>query len=445
MCPMDNAPASAIVPAMTERADIAILGGGLVGPVTALTLSELGFDVVLIDRLSEADRRDPGFDGRAYAVALGSERLLSALGLWSGLIGEAQDITRIEVSDSVMPGRAAPALLHFDPLETGPGRVGTILEDRFLRRALLDAIGNATGIRHIAPASFASAEFRPGETILRLDNGRTIAARLAIAADGRGSPLAEIAGIRRIGWGYDQTGLVSAIEHDGPHHGVAHQSFFAGGPFAMLPLPGPRSSLVWSERRAEAERLMALPETAFEAELQIRTGGRLGRVKLAAPRRAHPLGLSLAARYVSDRLALVGDAAHGVHPIAGQGFNLGLRDVAALAEVLVEAGRIGEDIGSRAVLERYQRWRRFDASAMALGMDALNRLFSTESRPVAAIRDAGLALVNRLAPARRRFMAEATGQSGRVPRCCAAPSHKTYPGSLRASSMSMIGMPSRIG
>ncbi len=217
-------------------------------------------------------------------------------------------------------------------------------------------------------------------------------------------------------WDYGQTGLVNAIEHERAHVGVAHQSFFAGGPFAVLPLPGNRSSLVWSEATREAERLMALDDAAFTAEVAARVGPRLGRIALAGRRWAYPLDLSLAERYAVPRLALAGDAAHGVHPIAGQGLNIGLRDVAALAEVLVGAARIGEDIGSGVVLERYQQWRRFDATLMALGMDGLNRLFSNRNPVLALARDAGLAAVGRLVGLRRLLMREAAGIEGDVPR-----------------------------
>jgi len=395
-----------------ERFDIVIVGGGLVGPALALALAGPGFRVAVIDRESAERRAEPEFDGRAYAIALGSARLLGALGLWPGLEPKAEPIRDIEVDDGLPSG--AP-LLHFDPAETDEGRVGWILEDRWLRGALLAAMDRA-GIAQLAPAEVAETTFDPARATIRLGDGALLAAPLLVAADGRRSALAEAAGIRRLRWAYDQTGLVNAISHTLPHNGVAHQSFFPGGPFAVLPLPGDRSSLVWSERTAEAGRLMALDDAAFTAEVAARIGGRLGEIALAGRRWAYPLDLTLAERYVAPRLALAGDAAHGVHPIAGQGLNIGLRDVAALAEVLVGAARIGEDIGSELVLERYQRWRRFDATALALGMDALNRLFSNRNPALKLARDAGLRAVNRLGPLRRAFMREAAGVAGEVPR-----------------------------
>jgi 2-octaprenyl-6-methoxyphenol hydroxylase len=278
------------------------------------------------------------------------------------------------------------------------------------------ATAAAEGITELAPAAIAGIDYDSTGAVVRLEDGRRLAAPLVVACDGRRSPVAAAAGIRRLRWSYGQTGLVNAIAHELPHRGVAHQSFFPGGPFAVLPLPGNRSSLVWSERTAEAERLQALDDATFTAEIAARIGDRLGRIELIGRRWAYPLDLTLAERYVAPRLALAGDAAHGVHPIAGQGMNIGLRDVAALAEVLVEAARIGEDIGAPMVLERYQSWRRFDATALALGMDAMNRLFSNRDPALRLARDAGLAAVNRMGWLRRAFMREAAGMTGAVPR-----------------------------
>jgi len=394
-----------------ERVDVAILGGGLIGLALAEVLAGAGFAVAVIDRVARQCRAEQGFDARAYAVALGSERLLTATGIWPRVREHAQPISEIRVSD----GAAAPVLLHFDPRATEAGRVGWILEDRFLRGALLEAMAES-GVREIAPATLERVEFGPGPARLRLSDGSCLSAKLAVAADGRGSALARAARVGRIGWRYGQTGLVNAIAHERPHHGVAHQSFFPGGPFAVLPLTGDCASLVWSERAARAEALQRLDDAAFTAEIGRRIGLRLGRIRLLGPRRSFPLDLSLANRYAAPRLALVGDAAHGVHPIAGQGMNMGLRDVAALAEVLVTAARRGEDIGALDVLERYQRWRRFDATVMALGMDALNRLFSNHNPVLAVLRRAGLGAVDALPGVTRMLMREATGQAGEVPK-----------------------------
>ncbi len=350
-----------------------VIGGGLIGPALALALARPGFRVTVLDRVATERRAEPDFDGRAYAVALGSARLMQALGVWGAIEEQAEPIRDIHVAEGVPEGLP---LLHFDPRELDEGRVGWIVEDRWLRGALLAAMAAADGIAQLAPVEVAGIDYGSAGATVRLADGNTLTAPLVIACDGRRSAVAKAAGIRRLRWGYDQTGLVNAIAHELPHQGLAHQSFFPGGPFAVLPLPGNRSSLVWSEQTAEAERLQALDDAAFTAEIAARIGPRLGRIELAGRRWAYPLDLTLAQRYVAPRLALAGDSAHGIHPIAGQGLNIGLRDVAALAEVLVEAARIGEDTGAVNVLERYQRWRRFDATSLALGMDALNRLSS---------------------------------------------------------------------
>ena len=391
--------------------DIAIVGGGLIGPSMALVLQGAGFEVVLVDRHPVESRQAPDFDGRAYAVSLASQRLMDQIGIWSGIDPQAEPILDIHVSQ----GGAPDPQLHFDPRELDEGRFGWIVEDRWLRRALLDRIAER-GIPHRAPSEVVTAEMNGPAARITLSDGSEIKASLIIAADGRKSRLARQAGIRRIGWSYAQSGLVNAIEHERAHHGIAHQSFFPGGPFAVLPLPGNRSSLVWSERRGEADRLSRLSDPEFTEEIAHRIGGRLGKISLAGRRWSYPLDLTLADRFVADRLALVGDAAHGVHPIAGQGMNLGLRDVAALAEVLTDASRLGEDIGTLPVLERYQRWRRFDTTVMALGMDGLNRLFSNDIQPLNLLRSAGLRLVDNWDGLRRGFMRQAIGAEGDIPR-----------------------------
>jgi 2-octaprenyl-6-methoxyphenol hydroxylase len=399
------------------RTDMIIIGGGLIGPALALALARPGFRIAIVDRVAAERRAEPDSDGRAYAIAYGSARLLRTLGVWGAVEDKAQEIRDIHVDEGI-PGGVP--LLHFDPRELDEGRVGWIVEDRWLRGALLAAMDEAEGITQLAPVEVAGVDYDGTGATVRLAGGRALSAPLIIACDGRRSTVAEAAGIRRLRWGYAQTGLVNAIAHELPHEGLAHQSFFPGGPFAVLPLPddgaGNRSSLVWSERTAEAERLQALDDAAFTAEIAARIGPRLGRIELVGRRWAYPLDLTLAERYVAPRLVLAGDAAHGIHPIAGQGLNIGLRDVAAMAEVLVEAARIGEDIGAANVLERYQRWRRFDATSLALGMDALNRLFSNDNPTARLARNAGLTAVNRIGGLRRAFMREAAGVEGDVPR-----------------------------
>ncbi len=403
-----------IVKPVADRFDTVVLGGGLVGSALALALARHGIESALLDPLPAEVRADPEFDGRAYAVAPGSANLLRALGIWDGVGRHAEPVRRISVADRA-DGPLPAAALHFDPAEGDQETLGWILEDRFLRGALLRAVANAPGIEHRAPARSDAVRLAPTGAEVDLA-GETLRSALVLACDGRRSATARAAGIGYLSWDYPQTGLVCAIEHERPHGGEAHQAFFAGGPFAQLPLPGNRSSIVWSEAKARADEIAALDDAAYTAEIARRLGGRLGEVRLAGRRWAYPLGLALATCYARPRLAVAGDAAHGVHPIAGQGLNMGLRDVAALTEVLVEAARRGEDIGALDVLRRYERWRRFDATAMTLGMDGLNRLFSTGVGPAQALRNAGLHMVARLAPARRFFMSEAAGLSGDVPR-----------------------------
>lgn len=395
----------------SEIHDIAILGGGTVGATLALVLAAEGLRTVLIDRVPAGTRAAAGFDGRAYAIALGSQRVLAHAGVWPAIAARAQPIRDIRVGE----GAGSPSLIHFDPAASETGAVGWIVEDHDLRSALAGRILD-THLPQVAPAGLVSATFGPGPGVLRLDDGEEIRARLLVAADGRRSALARAAGIGRVGWSYRQTGLVAAIAHEADHEGLAHQSFFPGGPFAVLPMTGRRSSIVWSEREAVAERVMRVPDAAYADMLRDRIGDRLGEVRLIGRRWAYPLSLGLADAYAGPRLVLVGDAAHGVHPIAGQGMNLGLRDVAALAEVVVEAARRGEDIGAAQVTERYSRWRRFDATVTALGMDALNRLFSNAVPVLSTLRRVGMAGVGRLPGATGALMREATGQAGEVPR-----------------------------
>lgn len=396
---------------MTRDLDVVIAGGGLNGPTLALALAQAGLRVAVVDPRPAQTRSGAGFDGRAYSLAIASVRMLRALGLWEGLAPHAQPIHRIMASQG-QPGEGAGRFfLHFDSAELGEGPVGHMLEDRFLHAALTEAMAGT--LTTLPGLSVTGQEAGPAGVTAILSDGRRLAARLLIGADGRGSGTATRAGIRRQGWDYGQTALVASIDHALPHQGIAHQYFMATGPLAILPLPGNRSNIVWSETTANAQAIAALDDAAFLSVLRPRFGDFLGDLSLAGPRFRYPLSLSLAERYVDDRVALVGDAAHGVHPIAGQGLNLGLRDVAALAQVLVDAARRGEDIGSPMVLERYQAWRRPDATGLALGMDAVNRLFATDRAPVPALRGLGMGLVDAIPGLRRGFMRQAAGLSVR--------------------------------
>jgi len=400
---------------MAHDADILIVGGGLNGPCLALALAQAGLSSVVIDALPEDERQGAGFDGRSYALALASVRMLRALGLWDALEDHAQPILQIKASDGRAGEGAAPFFLHFDSAELEEGPMGHMLEDRYLRRALIGAMEAAPLVTH-RPAATVVAQSTEGAARVTLASGEVLTGRVLIGADGRRSGTAARAGIRRTGWDYGQTALVAAIAHEKPHEGIAHQFFMPPGPLAILPLPGNRSSIVWSERHADAKRLMAADDAAFLDHLRPRFGDFLGEISLAGQRYAYPLNLTIANAFVAERLALVGDAAHGVHPIAGQGLNLGLRDVGALAEVLAEAKRRGEDIAAADVLARYQSWRRFDTAALALATDGVNRLFSNDNPALRLVRDIGMGAVSAVPALRRAFMREAAGLTGDVPR-----------------------------
>lgn len=402
--------------AMNRDHDVIVAGGGLNGPALALALAEAGLTVAVIDPRRADLRAGEAFDGRAYALALASQRLLAALGLWRGLAGLAQPILGIRTSDGVPPAGSVPFFLGFDHGELDEGAMGYMLEDRHLYTAVLAAMEAEPRITLIDGQGVVAQEVSPGGVVAVLSDGRRVAGRVLVGCDGRGSGVAARAGIRRTGWGYGQVALVGAIRPERPHDGIAHQVFLPAGPVAILPLTEGRASIVWSEGEASAAAIAAMPDADYAAVLEARIGHITGRVTLAGPRFSYPLSLSLAETYVAPRVALVGDAAHGVHPIAGQGLNLGLRDVAALAQVLAEARRRGEDIGAPDVLERYQRWRRFDATVLALGMDTVNRLFSNGNPVLRAVRGMGMRAVAALPGARRGFIREAAGLSGEVPR-----------------------------
>lgn len=394
---------------MTTDFDIVIAGGGLNGPALALALADAGLSVAVADARPAEARAGDAFDGRAYALALASQRLLAALGLWPELARHAQEIRRVEATQGVPGSGPGPFGLHFDGAEIEEGRLGYMLEDRFLYRALLAAM--AGRVTHLPGVSVTGQQPEAAAIRSTLSDGRALVSRLLVGADGRQSGVARRAGIKRLGRDYGQIALVAAVDHDLPHQGTAHQFFMPGGPLAILPLPGNRSSIVWSEPEASAREIMALSDAQFLEVLRPRFGDFLGEIRLAGPRFCYPLNLTLAERYVAPRVALVGDAAHGVHPVAGQGLNLGLRDVAALAEVLVAARRRGEDIGTDPVLARYQDWRRPDATLLALGMDGVNTLFSNGNPLLRAAREIGMGLVDALPPLRRGFMRQAGGLS----------------------------------
>ncbi|MFN5996630.1 MAG: UbiH/UbiF/VisC/COQ6 family ubiquinone biosynthesis hydroxylase [Paracoccaceae bacterium] len=402
---------------MTWDADILIAGGGLNGPALALALAQGGFRVTVVDARPAPARAEVGFDGRAYALAIASVRLLTVIGVWPQVVNKAQPMLEIKASDGRAGEGAAPFFLHFDAAEIEEGPVGHMLEDRHLYAAFLQAMQAAPGITLLSGETVVAQEVGPSGVTVTLASGRQVTAGLLVGCDGRGSGVAARAGIRRVGWGYGQTALVTAIRHEQDHKGIAHQFFMPSGPLAILPLKGGHhSSIVWSETDETAAAIQALPDTEYLEALRPRFGDFLGEIALAGERFTYPLSLSLAERFVAPRLALVGDAAHGVHPIAGQGLNLGLRDVAALAEVLILARRRGEEPGSPAALDEYQRWRRFDATALALGMDTVNRVFSSDNPILRLGRDLGMGVVNALPGLRRGFMRQAAGLTGELPK-----------------------------
>lgn len=410
---MDNPGTLPILQGM--KTDLIIVGGGLNGPALALAASNAGFSVTIVDALPAATRSLRDFDGRSYALALTSKRLLQGIGIWPDVADHAQPMLEIKVTDGRAGEGAAPWMMHFDHAEIEEGPMGYLVEDRHLRAAFLAAMDASDLITQIDATRVVAQDVGADGVTVTLDNGDTIKGGLLIGSDGRGSGTGARAGIKRIGWGYDQTAVVCAVEHDKPHAGIAHQFFMPNGPLAILPLTGNRSSIVWSETTQCATHLMTLGDAAFLDELRPAFGSFLGQIGLTGARFTYPLGLTLAQTFIADRVALIGDAAHGVHPIAGQGLNAGLRDVAALAQVLTEARARGEDIGGAQTLARYQEWRRFDTTTLALATDTFNRLFSNDNPLLRAARDIGMAAINAAPTLRRGFIREAAGLTGELP------------------------------
>lgn len=398
-----------------QQADVAIVGGGLVGAALGLALAREGLTSVICDAAPLAKAMAPGFDGRGYAVALASRRFLRRLNVWPELEREAQPISDILVSDGRVGEKASPLFLHFDHLELGAEGFGDMLEDHHLRLALLQAARSEPMITYWDEAPLAEWRSGPYGVEIETADGRIARAALAAACDGRESSLRGRAGIGRVLRRYDQVGLVCAVAHEKPHHGVAHEFFLPSGPFAILPLRGDRSTLVWTEKAEMAEALRSVDDRYYLAELRRRFGDFLGEVRLEGRRWAYPLSLSVADAFVAPRLALVGDAARGIHPIAGQGLNYGLRDAAALAETLGDAARRGEDLGELSVLTRYQSWRRPDSVAIAAATDAINQLFSNDIGPLRWARRIGLHGFGQVGPLRRAAMRFAAGDRTDLP------------------------------
>ncbi len=401
---------------MKNTSDILIVGGGLNGPALALALAQTGHSVTVIDALPEGAAEASDFDGRGYALALASQRLLAQVGVWDAVAEHAQPMLEIKVTDGQAGQPPSPFFLHFDCAEIEESPMGFMVEDRFLRRAFNAAIAAEPLITVIRERRVIAQTIEAAAVSVTLDSGEDLHGRLLVGSDGRQSGTAQRAGIKRTGWSYEQTALVCAIDHELPHHGVAHQFFMPPGPLAILPLPGNRSSIVWSESTSTAQAIQALDDQGYLAALRPRFGDFLGEISLAGKRFTYPLNLTVANSFIGARMALVGDAAHGMHPIAGQGLNAGLRDVGALAEVLTGATRRGEDFGSSLVLQRYQEWRRFDTAALVAATDVFNRLFSNNNLLLRLTRDLGMGAVNAMPGLRRSFLREAAGLTGDLPK-----------------------------
>jgi 2-octaprenyl-6-methoxyphenol hydroxylase len=413
------------MPGRDNHIDVLIAGGGFAGLTLAIALRQAlgsGFSVALADPMFGRSHAD---DERASAIVTSVRRLFETLGIWQALAGEAQPILDMAVTDSRLDDAVRPTFLTFGG-EVEPGEpFAHMIENRFLIGALetkgrdLDVDLRATAVANSSSPA-RGGERRGGDDDgwigVTLADGSTVVARLLVAADGARSSIRERAGIAVHGWNYGQSAIVVNVSHERSHEGRAIEHFLPAGPFAILPLKGNRSSIVWTETTAEAKRLVALPDDAFHAELERRFKLHLGDITAVSARRVHPLGFFVARSFTAERIALVGDAAHVIHPIAGQGLNMGLKDVAALAEVIVDAARLGLDPGAASTLERYQRWRRFDTMTMGLATDGLNRLFSNRSDVLRVVRDIGLGLVDRVPNLKHLFIREAAGLVGEVPK-----------------------------
>ncbi len=392
------------------NADVLVVGGGLNGLPFAIAVAAAGLEVVVLEREEPAHLVGAEFDGRVSAIAHASRNLFRSCGVW-GHVKAKEPMLDIRITDG-----PSKFFLHYDHRQLGEEPFGHMVENRHLREALYKRAAEIPTLTIMAPEEYKRITRDGSGVVAALASGGTVRARLVVAADGRNSPLRKQAGIKTVGWSYEQMGIVCTIAHEIPHHGVAQERFLKPGPFAILPMTGNRSSLVWTEPTERAKVIMALPDDEFCREMTERFGDYLGKLNVVGPRWSYPLNLHQAERYTDLRLALIGDAAHGMHPIAGQGLNLGLRDVAALAEVVIDAARLGQDIGGATVLEDYQRWRRFDSMVLLAITDGLNRLFTNDLPPVRLARDLGLAAVNKMPKLKGVFMEHARGTVGKMPR-----------------------------
>jgi len=403
----------------TQRFDLIINGGGFVGLMLACGLAKSApgtFRIAVIERIPLETARAEAFDGRTVALIAAAKNMMDALGLWERIAAEAEPVTNIDITDTPLDLPVRSSVLHFDTILSFDEPAAFVVENTVLRRALLDAVAEIPEITLIAPDSITTADIGISNATVTLESGRKLVANLLIAADGRRSVLSKLAGFKTLELDSGQTGLVVTVAHEKPHEGRAIQHFLPSGPFAILPMTHNRSSLVWTEKAEDAKRIAALDNDAILAEIEKRMGGVFGKLTMASKLYAYPLLLTLARSFVKPRIALVGDAAHGLHWIAGQGLNHGLKDVAALIEVLVEAARLGMDVGDLMMLQRYERWRRFDSTSSAASAVVLNKLFANDSAPLRMLRQFGLGVVDRLQPLKRFFVQEAAGMTGDVPK-----------------------------
>ena len=409
----------------TERFDVVISGASFAGLALARALVTAFGDeirIAIVDLKPRTTSPSTTEDARAFALSAGSRRMLETLGVWDELAPVSQPVTEIQITDSSLDAGVRPILLTYDNhLERSDAKAlhetaSHIVPAPALERALAAAVASSENIVLLAPAGIAQFADTGSGMSITLDDGRTLQAQLLVGAEGRRSPSRDRARIKTVGWNHGQTAIVTTIAHDRPHEARAIQHFLPAGPFAILPLPDNRACLTWTEDAAEAERILALDDAGFLAEVETRVAGRLGALSLAGPRQSWPLATHLTRAYAAPRFALVGDAAHGVHPIAGQGVNLAFRDVAALAEIVTDSLRLGLDPGSLEALGRYERWRRFDSAMSAAAFDGLNRLFSNDWLLLRAARDFGLGLVDRMPEVKHRLVSEAAGLTGDLPR-----------------------------
>jgi 2-octaprenyl-6-methoxyphenol hydroxylase len=402
-----------------QRYDLIIGGGSFVGMALACGLAKSapgGFRIAVVERMPMAEARSGAFDGRAVALTAAAKQMLEALGIWAGIAADAQPVTAMDITDSKLDFPIRSVLLNFDAQQGAGEPTAFIVENAILRRALYETAETLSDITLIAPASIAGIELAEASAAITLDGGKRVATNLVVAADGQRSALRKMAGFKIVEWTSDQAAITGTIAHAKPHGGRAVQHFLPSGPFALLPMVGNRSSIVWTERAEEARRIMGLSEAELLAEIDKRIGGGLGQLSLTGRLSAYPLTMTLSRGFVKPRIALAGDAAHGLHWIAGQGLNHGLKDAAALTEVLVDAARLGLDPGDLVVLERYERWRRFDSASSAMSAAALNRVFANDNAPLRMARQLGLGVVDRLPGLKRFFMREAAGLTGELPK-----------------------------